>query len=92
MKLKTAELIAQASEENGTDVTIYKDYSGRGMMGSKTTALVADSFQHLLMSVAQAAADLRQAENEEDQELTLEDFILDMPRRSDSYGDSRIYY
>ena len=42
MKLETAKLIEKAAEVLGVKVKIYEDYSGRGMFGRTTTAIVGD--------------------------------------------------
>lgn len=40
MKLETAQAIVQAATDNKLDVTLRENYSGRGMFGKTTAAVV----------------------------------------------------
>jgi hypothetical protein len=40
MKLETAQAIVQAAESNDLQVSLYPSYSGRGMFGKTTAAVV----------------------------------------------------
>lgn len=46
--------IVTAAEADGLDVTAYKDYSGRGMYGEKTSAVVSDGLPAFLVAVCEA--------------------------------------
>lgn len=48
MKRETAELLANTAANNGIGLTARHDYSGRGMMGSKTSAVSFDRIAVLL--------------------------------------------
>ena len=54
MKLEHAEQIVEHIEGEGGEASLYEDYSGRGMYGSTTAGVVADSAS----SVARALAAL----------------------------------
>lgn len=49
MKQEIAELIV----ENGYDMELYEDYSGRGMFGDTTTGVVCDNLNVFLASVSE---------------------------------------
>lgn len=40
MKLETAKRIVDIAEENGIELKLYENYSGRGMFGRTTTGIV----------------------------------------------------
>lgn len=42
MQLKTAKAIVQAAAELGLEISLYENYSGRGMYGETTTAVTGD--------------------------------------------------
>lgn len=49
MDRKTADLIIEAAGEIGVEVELREDYSGRGMYGENTTAIVMDDPMELLL-------------------------------------------
>lgn len=48
MKLKNAQRIVKCLEAEGTEASLYEDYSGRGMWGTTTTAVAADDSDDVL--------------------------------------------
>jgi hypothetical protein len=60
MNLKIARQIADAARtiEANLDVKLRTNYSGRGMMGAKTTALIAPSVAEFVAAACEAAAQL----------------------------------
>jgi hypothetical protein len=56
MKHEVAQAICTAAEDNELDVRLEADYSGRGMFGTKTTAIVYGCISDLVQAVACAAA------------------------------------
>lgn len=100
MKQEHADLIAEAAEMIGLDVEA-RSYSGRGMYGDETAAIVGD-VGDVMACVAQAMADLveeREAnehydrDEENDSLVDPEDFVADMMKiRTDSMGFSTVLY
>lgn len=43
MKLEVAQFLAECVREHGEECRVRNDYSGRGMMGDETAALVVDN-------------------------------------------------
>lgn len=54
MDLKLAELFVELGADTD-EVSLYENYSGRGMYGRETTGVVCNNFTHLLSSVLQTA-------------------------------------
>ncbi len=107
MKLATAKRIEEAFDEIGGDeCRLHEEYSGRGMMGRATCAISCDSQAKLMKAIALAAARVREdeldqndtdAKDEKTEEertpiLSLEDFIEDLPKKTDSLGYGIIAY
>lgn len=57
VKLDTAQQIVKAAEFMGIDAELREDYSGRGMYGKATAAVVIGSWTKFAAAVAQAAVD-----------------------------------
>lgn len=57
MNLQHAALIAEAAEELGLQVSVRQSYSGRGMYG-RTTAAVVGSIPDILQAAVQAGVSL----------------------------------
>ena len=98
MDKKAAKRIVEAAEVIGLEVRHDEAYSGRGMYGSTTDAIVTESLCDLLQCVAYAAGELRDEENDgtrvgDDEYQTLDDFIRDLvPIRTDNMGRSATVY
>ena len=56
MRIDTADAIHAVAVDLGLDVTLVKDYSGRGMFGAKTTGLVG-TIPDIMKAVASLAYD-----------------------------------
>lgn len=96
-----AEHIVDAANEIGITVTMYENYSGRGMFGRTTIGLVCNDLIELFRPVALAAARISEAENdaqpEDDTQLErnamrLDDFIDNLNFRTDNMGRDMIVY
>jgi hypothetical protein len=87
MKLQTAQQIASAGQASGYGVKLMKRYSGRGMYGKETSALVADDLAAILQAVAVAAYDLRR-----DVSDAFEDFVADLEVCVDAMGRRVVVY
>ncbi len=92
MKLETATAIAAAADESGLDVQVREGYSGRGMGGKGTTALVYDSETDLRRSIAVAAVRVSEDQGAVDQTQTLDDFLEDLDFERDQMGRGWIVY
>ena len=92
MRKETVDAIMEASEVIGLDLERQDDYSGRGMYGESTWAVVGD-FTQFVQCVAQAAAELAR-ERESCNDAPLEEFIMDLGEiHSDSMGrSSQVWY
>ena len=88
MRKETAIAIHEAAEEEGFDVGIRDDYSGRGMMGKSTYAITIGTHSELLTAVAAVGVQLEWGTTES------ENFIEDCKSfRFDSMGrDSMVVY
>ena len=88
MLKETAIAIHEAAEEEGFEVDIRSDYSGRGMVGSQTYAIVIGSHAELLTAVAAVGVQLEWGTSES------ENFIEDCKSfRFDNMGrDSLVAY
>ena len=86
MNQQTAKAIFDAAMSTDLEVEIRDGYSGRGMFGRKTTAIIFDELADLLVPVAQAARDIPD-------EAEAEAFLLDVANlRFDNLGRSQIAY
>lgn len=100
MKQEHADLIAEAADMIGTEVEA-RSYSGRGMYGQDTAAVVGD-VSNIIGCVAQAMADLveeREAceangrHERLDELVDPEDFVMDMMNlRMDAMGFQAVLY
>ena len=91
MKKNVAHLLVNHSDS----LTLSEGYSGRGMFGKTTYAVIADSssgFHDALASVVDAAiaGDFNTLYENQDDAGDIVDFIRDM--RSDNMGMGLIYY
>lgn len=89
MKLHAAELVKNAAYDNGYDISIYKEYSGRGMFGKTTTGLVCPDINVLIKVIAFASKMF----TPDDNYLFFEDFLNDLlPVKMDNLGNDFIFY
>lgn len=95
MKIEIVNAIVAAAEEAGYDDVCHRsDYSGRGMMGKGTDAIVYGNESHFLQCVALAAVRTREQEDvPELAAITAEDFIegLDRLQRDNISNDGVVY-
>lgn len=72
MDTRVAELIIEGAEVDGVDLRLRDDYSGRGMFGEKTHAIVCDRLNEFLVALATTAGELGLAGKDEDlEQITL---------------------
>lgn len=84
MNRATAVAIVEAANEFGAEIFHREGYSGRGMMGEGTDAIVYDSQSDFLQAVALAAVNMGDSG---DGGLNLDDFLVDLGSlRFDSMG------
>lgn len=89
MELHAAELVKKAADYNDYDISIYKEYSGRGMFGETTTGLVCSDINVLIKVIAFASKMF----TPDDNYLFFEDFLNDLlPVKMDSLGKDVIFY
>lgn len=61
LTIEELELIQECAESNGDELSVYEDYSGRGMYGATTTGLVVNDdrdFNDLIEVVTEISPDL----------------------------------
>ena len=61
LTIEELELIQECAESNGDELSVYEDYSGRGMYGDTTTGLVVNDdrdFNDLIEAVTEISPDL----------------------------------
>lgn len=98
MKIEIAKLLAKAAETLCLEAEVREDYSGRGMYGKQTAAIVFDQMGELMAIVAKAsqyAADTTEYEDEEGNRIPdTDDLIEEVQKfRFDSMGrSSQIVY
>lgn len=85
MKTSTAEAIYNAGQQADIEVEIRHDYSGRGMYGKQTAAVVLDNTADLYVLVAHATKVA--IEN-----AGFDDFVEDLNWRMDSMGKGIVVY
>lgn len=95
MTKEFATFLSDAAEHCGTEISIRDDYSGRGMYGNTTYAVVVNNMSELLLNVVQYIKET--LENMSQDELAAANFIpdvYDMGRlRTDNMGrDSVVVY
>lgn len=90
MKLETATAIKNAAEVMGHDLRVDGTYSGRGMFGRTTVAVVGEKATILKASVY-AAYEIGLSSGEEGA-LNIDDFIEDMNWRWDNLGYQDLAY
>lgn len=56
MKLEIAKAIVTVADDNGLDVTLHDDYSGRGMYGKQCAAVVGEQ-DDIMKCIIQVAYD-----------------------------------
>ncbi len=91
MKLETAKILVEASKELNLKFDLREHYSGRGMYGRETTAIVLENFTDMFGAVAIATKNVL----EEDQKNGTDgfvDFAEDLGFRSDSMGKGWVIY
>ena len=89
MDAETAKGIVDAADIEGIEIQLREDYSGRGMYGRTTSAIVVDSWGELLAGVARYAGDLDPIEQDEQIERLCEELHT---LRSDSMGRGFVVY
>lgn len=90
MQQNTVELIASSAEALGVEIRVEDDYSGRGMYGKTTHAVVYSSLGDLLACCADAAMT---ATAEGEHEEVVAAFIRDLKQiRTDNMGRDMIAY
>lgn len=87
MKGSSAEALVMAARELGIDAEIRENYSGRGMNGETTCAVVLDYLDRLPAIAAHAAMEIEHME--EDASDLVEDL---MQLRHDALGRETIVY
>lgn len=93
MKLEVAKAIEKAGQDLGFEMSVYENYSGRGMYGSATTGIVYDNLSDLLQATAQAMADILDESEGSNESLDDESFIVELGQiRQDQMGRSGIVY
>lgn len=92
MNVEQATLLAEALEEAGHDTSVREEYSGRGMYGKTTAAIVTDA-SPMLVGYCWRELERREEEGEFDDKVSLPTFtVINMPIRSDNMGLSMVYY
>lgn len=86
MEKKIAQKIVEAAEVIGLELQHDETYSGRGMYGNKTDAIIAESLGDLLQCVAYAAGTLEDRDD-------LDEFVGELSSIcTDNMGRSAIVY
>lgn len=89
MQIETAQRLVDAADDLGFEIRIREEYSGRGMFGGSTTAVVAESSWQVIQAAAHAVA-FRNPESEAD---LIEEFVEDLRElRRDSLGHDEVWY
>lgn len=89
MKLEIAKAIVEAGEACGFEMSVYEDYSGRGMYGEKTTGVMYQDTNDLIVATATVVQDKAQdiAQDDEGEDGDPEAFLLEVRRfRYDNMG------
>jgi hypothetical protein len=89
MDASLAKAIVDAVEGSGLEISIYPDYSGRGMYGKTTTGVVVDhesTFNQALVSLAYEMG--RDGDDEKMEQL----FDVVKKLRRDNLGEDKIIY
>jgi len=60
-----AEGIEEGAQDFGKEVEVREDYSGRGMYGDTTTALIASDISDVIVGMIQFAVNMKEAEDDE---------------------------
>lgn len=97
MNIELANFLKKAAEHCGNEADIREEYSGRGMYGRSTAAVVVNSLPELMLNVIQYTREIVENNQElEDVAVTLLDAIpevADLGRlRTDSMGHDTILY
>lgn len=90
MQEATARFIVQIIENRDEEATIHEDYSGRGMYGKTTFAVVMDTPQRLTQALANFVLENGSDELTDDQEEALDEIASGF--RSDSMANDVIIY
>jgi hypothetical protein len=90
MELKFAKKIVKTGNEMDMELTLSKNYSGRGMYGRETAGVVGN-LGEIVQAIAAVAVEY--AENAEfDETINVDSFIKDMNISIDSMGRDTIVY
>ncbi len=84
---ETAKASVDAAEEMGIEASLRETYSGRGMYGKSTVAVVIGGQSNLLQAVALAAVRLCQELDDNP-----DDFLEDLAFRYDNMGHDIVVY
>lgn len=90
MKEKTAAILEQANPDG---IRMHTNYSGRGMFGSQTTAVVGTS-SDLMIALATIILESYFDHHFFDSQNDMEEFVDDIRKRfrSDQFGRETIFY
>lgn len=95
MRLEVTQVLKDAADEIGLELSLNENYSGRGMIGQTTAAVICASWQALLQVVAIASIRVYEVDCAQDRVLVdHETFIAELGRqlRSDSMGRDLVVY
>ena len=67
-----AEGIEEGAQDFGKEVEVREDYSGRGMYGETTTALIASDISDVIVGMIQYAVYMKEEENDDAIDLLCE--------------------
>lgn len=84
-----AQGIVDAAEMDGLELRLREDYSGRGMYGETTAAIVADNIGEFMAGLARFCGDLDPCEQDSDIEETV---LTVMNLRTDNMGRGIVLY
>lgn len=86
----TCVALVAAAEENGDEMNLYNNYSGRGMMGQTTDGITFSAMSDLYKAIAIASVRVHDGEHAD---LTHDDFVSDIAGiRFDNMGRDKIAY
>lgn len=92
MKLQTARLLREVSYEAGVELEIRGSYSGRGMYGKTTTAVVGANFRELIQLVALAGVRIGESDGDNEELPTADEFVADCNFSTDNMGHDIVVY
>ena len=90
MTKETAGRILEAAGKLDMEFEV-RQYSGRGMFGAETTAIVCEDSHDFMKAAALAAADLAFEKRDYDRD-EVDEFVNDLPSRRDNLGHQTVLY